>query len=79
GLSAIARQTMMDAANPVYVLRNHIAQTAIERAEAGDFSEVARVFDMLATPFTRQSDRETPQDIAPMPDDKAAVSVSCSS
>lgn len=79
GLSTLARQTMMDAANPIYVLRNHIAQTAIERAEAGDFSEVARVFDLLATPFTRQPDRETPMDIAPLPDDKAAVSVSCSS
>lgn len=78
-LTALERQTMMDNANPIYVLRNHIAQTAIERAEAGDFSEVARVFELLATPFTRQIERETPADIAPMPDDHPPVSVSCSS
>lgn len=79
GLTAHARQQMMDGANPIYVLRNHVAQTAIERAEAGDFSEVGRVFDLLATPFTRQIERETAMDIAPLSDDRPAVSVSCSS
>lgn len=79
GLTALERETMMDAANPIYVLRNHIAQTAIEQAEAGNFDEVARLFDLLATPFTRQSDHETAMDITPLPDDKPAVSVSCSS
>lgn len=79
GLSDTQRKTMMDGANPIYVLRNHIAQTAIERAEAGDFSEVARVFDLLSTPFTKQLERETPADIAPLPDDHPPVSVSCSS
>lgn len=79
GLSDIQRKTIMDGANPIYVLRNHIAQTAIERAEAGDFSEVVRVFDLLSTPFTKQPERETPADIAPLPDDHPPVSVSCSS
>jgi len=79
GLSDVQRKTMMDQANPIYVLRNHMAQTAIERSEAGDFSEVARLFDLLATPFTPQIERETPTDIAPMPDDLPPVSVSCSS
>lgn len=79
GLSDLERKTMMDHANPIYVLRNHMAQTAIERAEAGDFSEVARLFDLLATPFTRQPNLEMPTDIAPLPDDHPPVSVSCSS
>lgn len=79
GLTVLERETIMNSTNPIYVLRNHIAQTAIERAEAGDFSEVARVFDLLATPFTRQIERETAADIAPMPDDHPPVSVSCSS
>jgi serine/tyrosine/threonine adenylyltransferase len=79
GFTTLERQTMMNAANPIYVLRNHMAQTAIERAEAGDFSEVARLFDLLATPFTRQMERQTPADTAPMPDDHPPVSVSCSS
>lgn len=79
GFSALERQKMMDRANPIYVLRNHMAQTAIEHAEAGNFAEVARLFDLLASPFTRQSDRERVTDIAPLPDNKPAVSVSCSS
>jgi uncharacterized protein YdiU (UPF0061 family) len=73
------RRAAMDAVNPLYVLRNHMAQTAIERAEAGDFSEVARLFDLLASPFTAQPDRHTAADLAPLPEDHAAVSVSCSS
>jgi uncharacterized protein YdiU (UPF0061 family) len=79
GFSALERKTLMDHANPIYVVRNHMAQTAIEQAEAGNFDEVARLFDLLATPFTRQSDRETAADITPLPDDKPPVSVSCSS
>ncbi|AXI02044.1 protein adenylyltransferase SelO [Aquirhabdus parva] len=73
------RKTAMDAANPRYILRNHMAQIAIEHAEAGDFSEVARLFDLLSTPYTNQPDRETPSDISPLPDDKPPVNVSCSS
>ena len=78
-LSESQRKSIMDSANPIYVLRNHMAQTAIERAEAGDFNEVARLFDLLATPFTKQSERETIADITPLPDDHPPVSVSCSS
>jgi len=73
------RKTAMDAANPRYILRNHMAQIAIEHAEAGDFGEVARLFDLLSTPYTNQPDRETPSDISPLPDDKPPVNVSCSS
>jgi uncharacterized protein YdiU (UPF0061 family) len=79
GLTVLERITMMDHANPIYVLRNHMAQTAIEHAESGNFDEVARIFDLLTTPFTRQIDRESAADISPMPDDKPPVSVSCSS
>lgn len=34
-----------------YVLRNWIAQQAIEKAEEGDFSEVRRVLHLLRNPF----------------------------
>jgi len=73
------RINLMNRSNPRYVLRNHMAQTAIERAQAGDMSEVARLFDLLSHPYTAQPDRETLADLTPLPDDRPAVSVSCSS
>lgn len=35
-----------------YVLRNWIAQQAIEKAEQGDYSEVQRVLKLLEHPFS---------------------------
>lgn len=43
------------ATNPVYVLRNHMAQKAITKAHAGDFDEVHRLFDLLSTPHQTQA------------------------
>ncbi|AOA57484.1 protein adenylyltransferase SelO [Acinetobacter larvae] len=70
---------LMQQNNPIYILRNHMAQTAIEKAEQNDFSEVDRLFQLLAQPYSRQSSLERPEDLAPLPADQAAVSVSCSS
>src|SRR5690554_3510359 len=42
------------ACNPVYVLRNYLAQQAIEAAEQNDFSEVRRLHQILRHPFTAQ-------------------------
>jgi len=47
-----ARAQAMDAVNPVVVLRHHHAQAAIERAQAGDFSEVRRLLAALRKPFS---------------------------
>uniref|UniRef100_F6PQA1 Selenoprotein O n=2 Tax=Equus TaxID=9789 RepID=F6PQA1_HORSE len=47
------RVRVMHANNPKYVLRNYIAQTAIEAAESGDFSEVRRVLKLLEAPYHR--------------------------
>ncbi|KAL5514997.1 hypothetical protein EMCRGX_G000102 [Ephydatia muelleri] len=46
------RERKMKASNPRFVLRNHIAQQAIELAENGDFSEVTRVQKMLQKPYS---------------------------
>lgn len=69
----------MQKANPVYILRNHMAQRAIEAAERDDFSEVDRLFKLLNHPYTRQPELEQPQDLGPLPSDVSDVAVSCSS
>jgi uncharacterized protein YdiU (UPF0061 family) len=70
------RRARMDRLNPQYVLRNHLAQRAIERAEARDFSEVDRLLDLLRDPFTDRPDLEAYA--APDPSGRRLV-VSCSS
>lgn len=65
--------------NPQYILRNHMAQKAIELAEGNDFSEVERLFTLLATPFSKQPELERAEDLAPLASDVPEVMVSCSS
>lgn len=72
-------QTLMSQNNPYYILRNHMAQQAIEAAESDDFSEVDRLFHLLATPYTRQIDREKPSDLTPPNLGDAEIAISCSS
>ena len=69
----------MAKANPHYILRNHMAQKAIELAEQNDFSEVDRLFKLLTHPFNRQPELEHQADLAPLPTDVPEVMVSCSS
>lgn len=64
--------------NPVYILRNHMAQRAIEQAENGDFSEVDRLYQLLANPYQRQAIATT-ADTTPPAVDAPALSISCSS
>lgn len=54
------RVKVMDSTNPRVVLRNYIAQNAIEAAESGDFSEVQRVLKVLEKPFSSQPGLELP-------------------
>jgi len=44
----------MDAVNPLYVLRNHLAEQAILAAKAGDPSEIERLMAVLRQPFEAQ-------------------------
>ena len=46
------RRTAMRAVNPAYILRNHLAQRAIDQAlQARDFSVMEDLLTVLATPF----------------------------
>lgn len=71
------RLAIMQTSNPVYILRNHMAQRAIELAEQNEFSEVERLFTLLSNPFTAQPEREQPEDLLPPVGEE--VPVSCSS
>ena len=48
------RRLAMNAVNPKFVLRNYVAQLAIDRAEAGDASLVVELLDVLRKPFDEQ-------------------------
>jgi len=71
------RSERMNRCNPKFVLRNHLAETAIRRAEAGDFSEVRRLLKVLERPYDEQPEAEA--DAALPPDWAGQLEVSCSS
>ncbi|MBH2034076.1 MAG: YdiU family protein, partial [Pseudomonadales bacterium] len=50
-----ARRTRMHAVNPLYVLRNYLAQQAIEAAEQGDYGPVRELHQVLSQPFETQA------------------------
>lgn len=77
GAPANERAARMNRVNPKFVLRTHLAQAAIERAEAGDFSEVQRLLTVLQHPFDEQPENEA--DAGFPPDWASSLEVSCSS
>ena len=72
------RRTRMDRMNPKFVLRNHLAETAIQAARDGDFSETQRLLQVLQAPYDEHPD--APAAYAALPPDWAhQLEVSCSS
>ena len=77
GIDEAERQQAMAAVNPKYVLRNYLAQQAIDKAEVGDYKELEQLAEVLSKPFDEQPEFE---DYAKMPPDWGKrISVSCSS
>jgi uncharacterized protein YdiU (UPF0061 family) len=71
------RSARMKRSNPKYVLRNYLAQRAIERAQAGDYTEVNTLHAVLRRPFDEQPGME--RFAEPPPEGGRRVIVSCSS
>ncbi|MBU3606719.1 YdiU family protein [Polynucleobacter sp. MWH-Creno-3A4] len=71
------RKKRMDSVNPKYILRNYLAQKAIDKAQAKDFSEIASLLKVLENPFAEQ-DQYAAYALPPSPDWQS-VEISCSS
>ncbi len=71
------RGLRMKSVNPKFVLRNHIVQSAIEKAENKDYSEVNILLELLQNPFDEHTEFE---DFAKPPvKGSPKIEVSCSS
>ena len=58
GINQKKRIIKMNLVNPKYVLRNYMAQLAIEAADEGDYSVLNELFDLLKNPYDEQSERK---------------------
>jgi serine/tyrosine/threonine adenylyltransferase len=58
GIPDEERRSRMQRVNPKYVLRNYLAQLAIDRADQGDFGLVNELLDVLRRPYDEQPDKE---------------------
>ncbi|MGV2990157.1 protein adenylyltransferase SelO [Vibrio sp. E150_011] len=76
-LSNVERCARMRAVNPKYILRNYLAQQAIESAEQGDFSLVDDLIYVLKTPYDEHVNHAS---FASLPPDWGKkMEISCSS
>jgi uncharacterized protein YdiU (UPF0061 family) len=71
------RHAAMLATNPAIVLRNYLAQEAIEAAQARDYKPLADLHAALREPFVEREDRA--HFATPPPAGASAIEVSCSS
>jgi uncharacterized protein YdiU (UPF0061 family) len=71
------RRARMHRVNPKYVLRNYLAQVAIDKAQQKDFSEIGRLCMLLRQPYAEQPGMDAYA--APPPNWGKHLAVSCSS
>ncbi len=57
-LTDTQRKELMNKVNPKYVLRNYMAQLAIDAADQGDYSVLNELHELLKRPYHEQPDQE---------------------
>ncbi|MGB0733694.1 MAG: protein adenylyltransferase SelO [Pontibacterium sp.] len=75
--SAEVRQAKMQTTNPVYILRNYMAEEAIRDAHMGDYKKIAQILELVRQPYVRHEE-DLGYDQAP-PSWAAAINLTCSS
>lgn len=75
--TAAERKAQMNSLNPLYILRNYLAQQAITAAEQGDTAPLHELMQVLQQPYLQQEGKEA--FAAPPPDWGKAMNISCSS
>ena len=58
GVSDAIRQNRMKKVNPKYVLRNYMAQVAIDAADTGDYGLINELYELLKHPYDEQMEHE---------------------
>jgi serine/tyrosine/threonine adenylyltransferase len=80
-ISAELRRSTMLSANPAYVLRNHLAEQAIQQARGdkgeANYSEISRLLKALESPFSESIEFESYGELPPSW--ASELSVNCSS
>lgn len=76
-LSDADRKEAMDGVNPKYVLRNYMAQVAIDAANEGDYSVIEELYELLKLPYAEQVGME--KWFVKRPDWAGPSALSCSS